>query len=102
MLTLWEQTFEVRLFDDDKDPLNMATDMLHMINKMDENGKKHEKKKAVSDDFIDEIEVKPLLPKFLANILIVICSVLSSLATIVIILILLNMQDEFYSGDPGN
>ena len=31
-----EQTFDVRLFDDDKNPLNTATDMLRMINKMDE------------------------------------------------------------------
>ena len=32
--------------------------------------------------------MKPLLPKFLANILIVVCSMLSTLATIVVILIL--------------
>ena len=39
-----EQSFDIRLFDDDKDPLNKATDMLHMINKMGEDGKKHERK----------------------------------------------------------
>ena len=39
-----EQTFDIRLFDDDKDPLNEATDMLCMINKMGEDGKKHERK----------------------------------------------------------
>ena len=83
-----EQTFDVRLFDDHKNPLNIATDMLRMINKMDEDGKKCDKKKADSEDILDEVEVKPLLPKFLANILIVVCSVLSSLATIVVILIL--------------
>ena len=83
-----EQTFDVRLFDDDKNPLNTATDMLRMINKMDEDGKKHDKKKAESDDLSVEAEVKPLLQKFLANILIVVCSVLSTLATIVVILIL--------------
>ena len=83
-----EQTFDVRLFDDDKDPLNKATDMLHMINKMDEDGKKRDKKKAELEDLSDEVEMKPLLPKFLANILIVVCSVLSTLATIVVILIL--------------
>ena len=33
-----EQTFNVRLFDDGKDPLNEATDMLIMINKMGEDG----------------------------------------------------------------
>ena len=38
-----EQTFDVRLFDDDKDPLNKATDMLCMINKMDKDGKKRDK-----------------------------------------------------------
>ena len=83
-----EQTFDVRLFNDDKNPLNIATDMLRMINKMDEDGKKRDKKKADSEDILDEVEVKPLLPKFLANILIVVCSVLSSLVTIVVILIL--------------
>ena len=83
-----EQTFDVRLFDDDKDPLNTATDMLHMINKMDEDGKKCDKKKAKLEDLSDGVEMKPLLPKFLANILMVVCSVLSTLATIVVILIL--------------
>ena len=83
-----EQTFDVRLFDDDKNPLNTATDMLHMINKMDKDGKKRDKKKAESGDLLDEVEAKLLLPKFLANILIVVCSVLSTLATIVVILIL--------------
>ena len=39
-----EQAFDIRLFDDDKDPLNEATDMLHMINKMGEDGKKCERK----------------------------------------------------------
>ena len=39
-----EQTFDVKLFDDDKDPLNKATDMLHIINKMGEDGKKCERK----------------------------------------------------------
>ena len=84
-----EQTFDVRLFDDDKDPLNKATDVLHMINKMDENGKKREKKKAKLEDLSDGVEIKPLLPKFLVNILIVVCSVLSTMATIVVILILI-------------
>ena len=83
-----EQTFNIRLFDDDKDPLNKATDMLHMINKIDEDGKKHEKKKAELEDLSDGVEIKPLLPKFLANILIVVCSVLSTMVTIVVILIL--------------
>ena len=83
-----EQTFDVRLFDDVKDPLNKATDMLHMINKMDEDGKKREKQKAKPEDLSDGVEMKPLLPKFLANILIVVCSVLSTMATIIVILIL--------------
>ena len=40
MVDFVEQTFDFHLFDDDKDPLNEATDMLRMINKMDNNGKK--------------------------------------------------------------
>ena len=83
-----EQTFDVRLFDDDKDPLNETTDMLCMVNKMGEDGRKRDKKKAESEDLSDEVEMKPLLPKFLANILIVVCSVLSTLATIIVLLIL--------------
>ena len=83
-----EQTFDVRLFDDDKDPLNKATDMLRMINKMDEDGKKREKKKGKLEDLSDGVEIKPLLPKFLVNILIVVCSMLSTMATIIVILIL--------------
>ena len=41
-----EQTFDVRLFDDDKDPLNKATYMLCTINKMGEDGKKRESEKS--------------------------------------------------------
>ena len=37
-----EQTFDVRLFHDDKNPLNTATDMLCMIIKMDKDGRKHD------------------------------------------------------------
>ena len=83
-----EQTFDVWLFDDDKDPLNEATDKLRMINKMDDDGKKWEKEKSELEDPSDGVEIKPLLPKFLANILIVVCSVLSTMVTIVVILIL--------------
>ena len=36
----------------------------------------------------DDVTREPLLPKFLANILIVVCLVLSTLATIVVILVL--------------
>ena len=85
---LVEQTFDVRLFDDDKDPLNKATDMLCMINKMGEDGKKHERKQEELEGTPDDVKRKPLLPKFLANILIVVCSVLSTMATIVVILVL--------------
>ena len=83
-----EQTFDVRLFDDDKDPLNEATDMLRMINKMDDDGNKWEKEKSELEDPSDGVEIKPLLQKFLANILIVVCSGLSTMATIVVILVL--------------
>ena len=47
-----EQTFDVRLFDDDKNPLNIARDMLRMINKMDEDGKKREKRKQILMTFL--------------------------------------------------
>ena len=55
---------------------------------MDDNGKKWEKEKSKLEDPSDGVEIKPLLPKFLANILIVVCSVLSTMVTIVVILIL--------------
>ena len=83
-----EQTFDVRLFDNDKDPLNETTDMLRMINNLDDEGKTREKKKSELEDPSDGVKRKPLLPKFLANILIVVCSVLSTMATRVVILIL--------------
>ena len=84
-----EQTFDIWLFDNDKDPLNEAIDMLRVINKMDDDGKKWEKGKSELEDPSDGVEIKPLLPKFLANILIVVCSVLSTMVTIVVILILI-------------
>ena len=83
-----EQTFDARLFDDDRDPLNKATDMLHLINKMGEDGKKCERKQKELEGTPDNVKRKPLLPKFLANILIVVCSVLSTMMTIVVILVL--------------
>ena len=83
-----EQKFDVRLFDDDKGPLNKATNMLRMINKMGEDGKKCERKQEELEGTPDDVYRKPLLPKFLANILIVVCSVLSTMASIVLILVL--------------
>ena len=83
-----EQTFDIRLFDDDKDPLNKAADMLCMINKMGEGGKKCERKCEELEDTLGDGKQKPLLPKFLANIMIVVCSLLSTMVTIVIILVL--------------
>ena len=62
--------------------------MLHMINKMGEDGKKYERKQEELEGTPDDVKRKPLLPKFLANILIVICSVLSTMATLVVILVL--------------
>ena len=59
-----------------------------MINKMDKDGKKCERKKIDLEDPSGSVKIKPLLPKFLANILIVVCSVLSTMVTIVVILIL--------------
>ena len=59
-----EQTFDIRLFDDDKDQLNKATDMLHMINKMGENGKKCERKCRELEGTLGDVKQKLLLPKF--------------------------------------
>ena len=84
-----EQTFDIRLFDDDKDPLNKATDMLCMINKMGEDGKKCKRKQGELEDTLGDVKQKPLLPQFLANIMIVVCSVLSTMVTSVVILVLI-------------
>ena len=70
------------------DPLNKATDMLCMINKMGEDGKKCEREQEELEGTPDDVKRKALLPKFLANILIVVCAVLSTMATIVVILVL--------------
>ena len=83
-----EQTFDIRLFDDDKDPLNKTNDMLCMINKVGD-GEKCERKCRELEDTLGDGKQKPLSPKFLANIIIVVCLVLSTMATIVIILVLI-------------
>ena len=49
-----EQTFDIRLFDNDRDPLNKAADMLHMINKMGEDGEKHERKHGELEDTLSD------------------------------------------------
>ena len=59
-----EQTFDIRLFDNNKDPLNKATDMLQMINKMGEDGEKCERKCGELEDTLGDDKQKPLLPKF--------------------------------------
>ena len=84
-----EQTFDIRLFNDDKDPLNKATDMLRMINKIGEDRKKHERKLRKLEGPLGDGKWKPLLPKILAKIMIVVCSVLSTMVTIVVILVLI-------------
>ena len=55
---------------------------------MGEDGKKHERKQEDLEGTPDDVKRKPLLPKFLANILIVVCLVLSTMVTIVVILVL--------------
>ena len=84
-----EQTFDIRLFDDDEYSLNKATDMLCRINKIGEDGKKCERKCGELEDTLDDCKWKPSLPKVLATIMIVVCLVLSTMATIVIILVLI-------------
>ena len=56
-----EQTFDVRLFDDDKETLNKATDMLCMINKMGEDGKKHERKQEVLSTMVTIVVILVLV-----------------------------------------
>ena len=63
--------------------------MLCMINKMGEDGKKCEKKCGKLEGTLGDGKQKPLLPEFLANIMIVVCSVLSTIATRVVILVLI-------------
>ena len=82
------QTFDIRLFDDNKDPFNKATDMICMINKMGEDGKKLERKHREVEGTLGADKWKPLLPKFLANNMIVVCLVLFTMVTLVVILVL--------------
>ena len=84
-----EQTFDIRLFDDDKDPLNKATDMLCIFNKMGEYGEKHGRKCGELEDTLGDGKLKSLLLKVLANIMIVVCLVLSTMVTIAVILVLI-------------
>ena len=60
-----------------------------MINKMGEDGKKHERKCRELENTLGNGKQKPLLPNILANITIVVCWVLSTMATIAIILLLI-------------
>ena len=63
--------------------------MLCMINKMGEDGKKCERKRGELEGTLGDGQWKPLLPKCLANIMIVVSSVLSTIVTIVVILVLI-------------
>ena len=63
--------------------------MLHMINKMGEDGKKCERKCGELEGTLGDVKWRPLLPKFFANIMIVVCSMLSTIVTLVVILVLI-------------
>ena len=76
------QTFDVRLFEGKQKKLDQPTDLEVFMERIDKNGKRI----PIRSETGNSIPPKPLLPRWLNNILVIICTVFSTLLTIVVLL----------------
>ena len=78
------QTFDVRLFEGKQKRLDQPTDLDVFMGRIDKNGKII----PTRNETDNKMPPKPLLPRWLNNILVIICTVFSTLLTIVVLLLL--------------
>ena len=77
------QTFDVRLFEDKQKRLDQPTDLEVFMERIDKNGKRIPTKNETDN----KIPPKPL-PRWLNNVLVIVCTVFSTLLTLVVLLLL--------------
>ena len=78
------QTFDVRLFKDKQKRLDQPTDLEVFMERIDTNGKRI----LTRNETQNSIPQKPLLPRWLNNNLVIVCTVFSTLLTLVVLLLL--------------
>ena len=78
------QTFDVRLFEGKQKRLDQPTDLEVFMERIDKNGKRI----PTRNETENSVPTKPLLPRWLNNILVVICTVFSTLLILVVVLLL--------------
>ena len=78
------QTFDVRLFEGKQKRLEQPTDLEVFMERIDKNGKRI----PIINETENSVPPKPLLPRWLNNILVIVCTVFSTLLTLVVLLLL--------------
>ena len=78
------QTFDVRLFEGKQKRLDQPTDLEVFMERIDKNGKRI----PTRNETDNKIPPKPLLPRWLSNILVIVCTVFSTLLTLAVLLLL--------------
>ena len=78
------QTFDVRLFEGKQKRLDQPTDLEVFMERIDKNGKRI----PTRNEMDNKITPKPLLPRWLNNILVIVCTVFSTLLTLAVLLLL--------------
>ena len=78
------QTFDVRLFEGKQKRLDQPTDVEVFLERVDKNGKRI----PIRSETGNSKPPKPLLPRWLNNILVIICMVFSTLLTLVVLLLI--------------
>ena len=78
------QTFDARLFEGKQKRLDQPTDLEVFMERIDKNGKRI----PTRNETDNKIPPKPLLPRWLNNILVIVCTVFSTLLTLVVLLLL--------------
>ena len=78
------QTFDVIFFEGKQKRLDQPTDLEVFMERIDKNGKRI----PTRNETHNNIPPKPLLPRWLNNILVIVCTVISTLLTLVVFLLL--------------
>ena len=78
------QTFDVRIFEGNQKRLDQPIDLEVFMKKIDKNGKRI----PIRSETENNTPPKPLLPRWLNNILVIVCTVFSTLLTPVMLLLL--------------
>ena len=78
------QTFDVRLFEGKQKRLDQPTDLEVFMERIDKNGKRI----PIRNETDNKVPPRSLLPRWLNNVLVIVCTVFSTLLTLVVLLFL--------------